>query len=101
MQEGQEGAVRRRRRGEGQVVLKLHGERKPGVIANARTVAEGLQDAGNILMEARNLTRNGYYDGGQDRPAGPQKGSGRFAGRDVIDSHRDLKGQILIAHWLR
>ena len=38
---------------QGQVVLEFHGERKPGVIVDARTVAEGGQNAANVLMEAR------------------------------------------------
>ena len=60
---------------QGQVVLEFHGERKPGVVIDAGTVAEGGQNTPNVLVEARRLARNGYHDAGQDSAAGSQKGS--------------------------
>ncbi len=101
LQEGQRGAYVVVGGRERQVVLELDSQGEPGVVVDARTVPEGLQNTPNVLVGARNLTRNGYYDARQDNSAGSPRGRHRLARQRVIDGYGGVRREILIAHWLR
>ena len=85
LQEGQEGAYIVVGRRGGQIVVEFNGERKPGIVVDARTVAKVQKGTPNVIIEARRLARKADHDAGQRSPPEGRKGSGRIAPEDEIE----------------